>query len=294
MKRAIVLLMLLPTPCLAANDFSEDVNCVALDTGEGNNAGKLYDFHADANNTINIGFAGVPYDVNEGYYKEGTKSRVIKTGAMTATLADASLGPASFPQKVGNTCEAISVCAWLMPFSATVAQHHVVNKKYSTTDTGWSLTLDGALDPNRFEFSIGYNAGANEETFTDTSTAIVNKQWYHVGCTYEASSKAWRIRVYDDNGESINESTGTGSQTMDANTNNDLCVFNAGHWVLNTPFYGWYDEIVIFNDILTTNEIDQIRKGIYPSAGAQTMPLLLVKDYPIGRELVSYINFPVN
>jgi hypothetical protein len=108
---------------------------------------------------------------------------------------------------------------------------------------------------------VYYSSGTSTEILTDTGTTLVDDQWYHIGFTFSNSTKAWRIRVWDDTGSSVAETTGTATNVITATT----APVNIGGQDTVSQSNGYYDEVVVFNDILTTGEIDAIRAGTYSS-----------------------------
>jgi len=114
---------------------------------------------------------------------------------------------------------------------------------------------------------IGYNGGASEEQVYASGPVMAQDKWYHCAYTYDGSSKAWKIRVWDEDAGTVTETTGTMVQTMNIESQTFYMDSDASsQW----PTKGNMDEVVIFNDVLTSDEIDQIRLGTY---GAPTGPI---------------------
>jgi hypothetical protein len=82
-----------------------------------------------------------------------------------------------------------------------------------------------------------------------------------VAFTYQDADKSIRVRVWDDTaGKLLYDYVGKTSAPMTI-TNAPLVL---GGLPLMSSFYdGLLDEVVVFKDILTTDEIDQIRQGRY-------------------------------
>ena len=87
--------------------------------------------------------------------------------------------------------------------------------------------------------------------------------WYHVGATFNNSSKAFQLSIYEDGVGVIHDHSGTATDNISITSGGFAigATFDSG-----TPyrhFDGWIDEVVVFSDILTPGEIDQIRSGTY-------------------------------
>ena len=53
---------------------------------------------------------------------------------------------------------------------------------------------------------------------------------------------------------------------------------------------GWIDEIVVFNDILSAAEIDEIRAGTYGVSGGQLIMISKALDWEVNRFLDDFVN----
>ena len=237
-----------------ANDFSSDSNCLCLYNCESGALG------TDSQGSIDLANASIDADTTN--FKQGSASALANDLSDQLWIADASL-PAGFPGKSGTTNRTISLCGWIRP--AGVEGWHAIASKYSTGDAkrSWALNMDGA----EVKFSLGYNAGASFEEFSHAGVALSANQWYHVAATYNGSSKAWRIRVWDDTGSSVTESTGTGIQTMNLE-DTEFTLFGRDDNI--GAMLGNIDELVLFDDVLTADEIDQIRAGTYGASSSSS------------------------
>jgi hypothetical protein len=132
--------------------------------------------------------------------------------------------------------------------------------------------------------SIGYNGGASWETISH-ATAMSTGVWYHVGCTFDNSDKSYRIRVWDDNASTILGSDKTGTATNNINVEDGFLVIG-DTWGGSPLLDGQLDEIVVFKDILTADEIDQIRGGTYGASAGQ----LIIISKALDMELQMFFN----
>jgi len=114
-------------------------------------------------------------------------------------------------------------------------------------------------------FVKGYNNGTSRET-SSASSYILAGRWYHLGCTYDDGTKAVRMRLWDDTAQTVVETTGTQAQAIYLSTEPLYVGALQSSSVQYHEFDGLLDEMVLFNDILTADEIDAIRAGTYGNA----------------------------
>jgi hypothetical protein len=238
----------------AANDFSEDGNCVALWRFEN---GALTTDSKGSNTLVGGGGSPTADTVN---FKEGAASVEIDNSDYY-NVNDGDLD-AGFPLKNGDANKKISVCFWVK-FASIGSYDGIFNKgssnKYSfQVHTGWSN--------EKMTLGIGYNNGSSLELIT-FGTACSTGIWYHMGVTYQDSDKSYKMRIYDDNaGALLGGSELTGNTTNNINIEDGIVTvgkYSNGSYYLD----GLIDEMVIFNDILSSDEIDQIRAGTYGVGG---------------------------
>lgn len=231
------------------NDFSADVNCKAL--------WKLDDgaLTVDSKETNTLTNDGVL--VNTSDYKEGDASGQFAVGDFMEIIDDDLVS--GFPLKSDDTKKEISTTFWVkFDYVVGLGGFETVHAKYISTSGKRSIAygiynLDGVTT---FVFLHGYNNGDNGKYYFST-VPVVTGVWYHVGYTYRDSDKSWKIRVWDDTNETVSEDTGN---TDDYISISDVQV-RIG--VLYNWLQGLVDEIVVFNDILTSDEIDDIRQKLY-------------------------------
>jgi len=229
----------LPIP---TNDFSNDPNCVALYRFE---SGELTTDSKGTNTLTNVG-------VSE-------ESTIIKEGSCSAFFvaaqndkmycADADLSN-DFPGKYGTANKSFSFCFW---FKTGSGQQIFIDKG--------SYLLGLLAD----KFILYLKTGElTSYTVTHTGTIVIS-QWYHVGVTYDGSTDEVRIRIWDDTEQEILASDKVETAEEYALYEND---FSLG-WSIDVGYElsGFLDELVVFDDVLTVEEIDEIRNGIYEAGG---------------------------
>lgn len=240
---------------VSGNDFSGDPNCVALWRFED---GALT---ADSIGT-NILTNNNGVVSNQVDYKEGAASADFELDSSQCFyIADGDLD-ANFPLKNGDSNKKISICFWFQRESSVASSEILISKWDSTLNTR-SLLLQ-INSSNEFRFYLGYNGGASAELVLNTGTVLATGRFFHFGFTFQDSDKAWKIVIWDDTAESkIVDASGTAGQ----NINVEDSPFVIGGYFDNGSIFGSYDgekdEVVVFKDILTTGEIDEIRQGVY-------------------------------
>ena len=255
--KKLLLILLLCSVCQAVNDFSGDTNLIALYNLE--NGALLTDSSGNGETLTDDSITADAVN-----YKQGSASGFANADGDELYRIDADLS-ADFPGKSGAGNKTFSVCFW-MRCTDLDATNYIVSKWGGTPSRLWSVNV---TDTNvRWLISA---TGSDAEALTETNTTIGENKWYHVGATYNVD-KTWRIRIWDVDATSVAESTGTGSLLL----GDEAARFSLFNYALGiSGFEGNLDEVVIFKDVLTADEIDQIRAGTYsvaaPSATGQVI-----------------------
>ncbi len=234
------------------NNFAVDPNCAALWRFE---AGKLTLDSIKTNKLKDVNSV----DVNTVDYKQGAAAASFdRADGEYFSIIDANLS-SGFPFKNGTTNNKISVCFWLK-FDEMNLYPYIFSKNLSNK-YGFGISKTN-LD--KLQTFIGYSNGANPEQFIHEST-LQRGRWYHVGITFNSASKAYRIRIWDATANAIlgTDLTGTATHNVTFDAGEVRIGQSAGRSTYNYNLDGMLDEFVVFNDILTSAEIDKIRQGTY-------------------------------
>jgi hypothetical protein len=234
------------------NDFSNDTHCKAvwnLDDG-------ALTVDSKGSNTLTNTNGVVANTVD---FKEGDASaEFVAASGQTLVITDANLD-AGFPLKNGDTNKEISVCCWVKLTDFTLVGWEGIWSKYESAANTRSMELGVDNATQRFKVFMGIGTGSSSVNFSELNTTVVADRWYHVTVTYRDSDKSWRIRVWDDTAQTAVESTG--------NTTSFINVEDAPFHINGNPSGNELDiiidEFVVFSDILTVAEIDDIRGGTY-------------------------------
>lgn len=232
---------------LVGNIFTADSDLVALwKMDDGTNF-----TDSSGNGNTMSGSASTPYHCAEGV----SCVQFSAAGTQKATITDGNLS-AGFPGKNGVAEKDFSICLWARPASIGVSTRGIITKWDSTTNTrSWAVSLNVIGQPR---FQIGYTNGTLAYSVTANATLSL-ETWYHIGCTYDATTKGMVLRVHHEDGTLIGNYTGTVPGAMASTT----YQVNAG--LINTAatnhYDGKLDEVVIINRKLTTTDIDNIFSG---------------------------------
>ena len=235
-----------------ANNFAADDNCVAL--WKFNNGALTTD--SKGGNTLSSN--GTP-TADTGDFQEGDASVELNVaGNDRFKITDAALD-VGYPFKTGDTTKKMSICMWFKADS--LPSNNSWRFLYGKLETGKAVIdisiFDDAGTPN---FRLGHSGGSALQKI-DYTTNITTGIWYHMGLTYQDSDKSYRMRIWDDNAGALLDSDITGTATNNINIENAYVNIGALGDILEWD--GHMDEVVVFNDILTQGEIDEIRGGTY-------------------------------
>ncbi|HNS20344.1 MAG TPA: pre-peptidase C-terminal domain-containing protein [Sedimentisphaerales bacterium] len=236
------------------NDFTVDPNAVAWWRFE---TGKLGADTVGTNILTNHGVTANTTDVKEG----------VSSGDFEASekdylwIPDANLS-ADFPLSSTTAPKRISVAYWMKLESLPITNYTYDSFSKATSTAALNSIALMVHANGTVGFFTGYNNGMSYESkWTDQAVSI--GKWYHVVVTYQDSNRTFRINVYDaDAGTTLSNRTGTMTYNISV-TDAGVYIGARSDLSANRYFDGLLDEMVVFNDILTTAEIAQIRAGTY-------------------------------
>ena len=263
-------------PCWAANDFSGDPNVVAfykMEVADFDNPAnnKLYDHSGNAN-VLSITGANADPTADTVNYKEGAASCYFNPAATTCWgyRTDGNLS-SDFPLKVGYANPvAASVAFWFRAAALpTLGEQYIglVAKYHSSNERSFMVLLFYNSGTPILGFWKGHTSGTASES-TNHTTTISADQWYHVALTYNDTTGAVVFRVWDETAGTVLEVTDTHNEAISL----EDTPFTLGVWgelsMQDLNFDGRLDEVVVFDDVLTADEIDEIRAGTYGAPAA--------------------------
>lgn len=256
-------LILLPMLCFAANDFTGDGNCKAL-----------WRFENGVETTDTIGTNTLvdrnTVTVDGVNYKEGAQSIIPELDtAESYYVTDANLD-AGFPFKNGDANKKISACFWFKAETSLAAAYLVA--KYTGGGNNRSFAIMFGTDSKVWP-RIGYNGGASLQEAPTVSAATTDGQWYHVGITFQDSDGAYKIRIWGDTESAVISNVADNfTENIYISTMEFTIAAKSGG---GATYDGNIDEVVVFDDILTDGEIDEIRAGTYGAAAGLSIPIAM-------------------
>lgn len=254
------------------NDFSTDPNCVAVYRLEPGN--HLVD--SKGSNTLTE-YLGGNLSPTTGQYAEGAGALDFGSSGTSGALyrADEDLS-ADFPFKVGTENTTVSLTMWLW-LNTTYSSNLYLGGKYGANSGfgGFDLVV-----PNNesIRLSIKYNNGANVSITTIFPAASITPRTpYFLAFTYDGATQTCYARLYNHyTGTFVEYGPTVLSYAISVGENSAPFVLGGyadTSTVSSAQWFGVQDEVVIFNDILTTDEMDAIYQGLY--TGPPVTPLTI-------------------
>ena len=236
------------------NNFASDPNCVALWRFE---SGQLT---ADSVGTNTLTNHGVTANTTDK--KEATSSANLQAAQNDYfSIANASLS-SMFPFSGAAAPKTISVAFWMKLNSLPLVGY--TYDPFSKLDSSRALATFTTMigDGGQMGFFIGT---ADSRKYEDawTTSIIVPGQWYHVVVTYRDSDRSYQINVWSaETGAVLAEKTGALTNNIVV-TNADVYLGARQDLEANRFLDGLLDEMVVFNDVLTPDEMAKIRAANY-------------------------------
>jgi hypothetical protein len=255
-----------------ANVFTTDANCVAA-----------YAFESGAllTDIMGLNALGDGGPVVSATCKEGSGSANFEDSTTDYFyISDAGLSE-GFPMRAGDASpiKILSICGWFR-LESKGKLVSIASKWDTTGKRNWGVFIG---TDNVLTFRIGTGGGDTSElSGAINSTALDTGIWYHFGITFNDATKAWYGRVWNDTASTTEENSSTFTNNVNVE-NSGFCI--GGYYTSGSPSAGFFDglidELVIFKDLLTSNntasdEIYQIRAQIYGAAGAPAGGIAMV------------------
>jgi hypothetical protein len=235
-------------------DFYTDPHAIALYRYEKNHLTRDSTGHGNS-------LTGVPTEEGSNF-REGRGAAHFENSLNQYQLqgdADLSTG---YPGKLGDAVKQITVCFWVYHHVLTGGTYYAYYWKghYAASPNGticWFLAQLGTI----FRFGISAD-GSSYNQYTIDPGMVVNR-WYHCAMTYNGVTKALHLRVWGQTEQTV---TDQWSVTAEAPLiANGPVLIGAGDYSGVPAIYldGVLDELVVFNTILTSAQIDKVRNGTY-------------------------------
>jgi hypothetical protein len=163
-----------------------------------------------------------------------------------------------FPLKSGDTNKKITVCTWVRPENTT-NWGYIYSKGFrgaSAEELSYILYISGG----RVSLELGTGDGTTYEGGQHSSQLSLDI-WYFICASYDDSTRAYRIRIWDDNAGAIlgTDKTGTISSTLYVGSK-PVSIgsgYSGYHY-----FDGRLDKMMVFNNSLNTTYMDEVRTAV--------------------------------
>ena len=173
------------------------------------------------------------------------------------TLKASSMSPADLGF-ISNDDALWTICGWVKATSIAGDRAILSNTDFGAGENGFLIrTADTSGHINLF---CGTNGGATGDLFQATSgtVAIPNTDWNFLMVQYNNSTGNIKMSVNDGTVETVSKTSG-GSLTNTDTPSTYLYMGNVA--ALDNDWIGSLDEFVIFNRILTADEIEDLYAG---------------------------------
>ena len=238
------------------NVFAADPNCVALWRFE---EGQLRTDDIGSNRLANKGVQTDQVD-----YQEGSAAAQFHSNELDWMSIDNDALSPDFPTKSGDANVEMSICFWMK--ANTFSYENTIISKYliATDDRSWRIFAGNrTFTTGILKIGLGTGSGSTFNTykFDEPEQELNVDQWYHVAFTYRDADKQYHVRVWDETaGAVLFDAEGTAAYRIAVG---DAPIVLGTLPLESRHFNGLLDEMVVFKDILTSDEIDRIRQGSY-------------------------------
>ncbi len=192
--------------------------------------------------------------------KEGAGCANIKAGERDSLSIYDDYLSTNFPTRKNDPNVVMTLCFWMkprsFPFNATVISKYQI----ATDARSWRLYF-GSLPAYHLKLGLGRGSGDEftDYPFNQTTELLVANHWYHVAFTYRGSNRYYHVRVWDGTDNVLRiDREGTATAPM-ALTNAPIILGNTP--LESSYFDGLLDEVAVFNQVLTSGQIDKVRRG---------------------------------
>jgi hypothetical protein len=223
---------------------------------------------------------GSSYDFGEGEYASRSGSALSSR----------------FPLQSSDTDKQITVCCWVR-FKSLSGRQTIFTKLLNNSSNANSLGLFMVNDTPYLQWAISTNDIQIVPALTFDDVNLVIDRWYHIGLVVDGLERTVYLHVWDDKAKT------TLCKAWYASRNpypiSTLVVgngdFRVGYFYGNSSegamwLNGYLDEFVVFNELKSPFEIDQIRLGRFngPSQGQAIGDFGLTTSYsPAGKVTIA-------
>jgi len=190
---------------------------------------------------------------------EGEASAEFSGTADRLNCSDSDLDP-GFPMKSDGINKDITTIQWIK-FTQLGPTVNVLWAKYKAGNVVYRLS---AYADGRIQISSGYEGGFINQEGDWFGTSVQTDRWYFIASTYQYSDRSYRVRIYDYTADDFLDGDLTGNFDHDI----DVGDVGDGFFILSyaspsLSFKGLMDACIVFNRALSTEELEDIRLGMF-------------------------------
>lgn len=188
-------------------------------------------------------------------------------------IANASLD-SDFILKAGNYLS-LAGAFRLESYPSAAGYCLVAKHNPGTGKRGLALSIYEDSGTYYFRAVIGYNSGADFEAWNVALAGLALNNWYRYVWTYDRTSKAWALWLYDVIGDTdYTSDSGTSTNTLNLIDADFTIGAYLNSSTITWAFDGEQDDITVFKRCLTSTEKDAIFAGTFgPSMAPNVLTL---------------------
>lgn len=222
------------------------------------------------NNTVSYGTGDYYYNTTE--QQSSNCADFESTSQEYLDIANSSLD-SSFPIKSGGS-GTFSLCFWMKVESAPAASTIISKYDYNVTSNRTFLMRFNNGATGIIETYIGISGSPYYETL-DAAYQMSANRWYHIGFTFNNTTKDWKLRIWDDTTQTVVRNV---SSTASNNIQLGSASFAVGAaYATGSPqnyLDAMIDEVVVFDTEISTTDIDDIRNGDFGAVANKVFHLV--------------------
>lgn len=241
-----------------ANDFSSFSACKAYWRLEpaGITTDSISTNTLTVNNAANIISTTTPNQFREGSGGIYLERAASNFGSLSITDANLVSG---FPFKSGDATEIITVTCWCKPFCWTNdTTYRYLWSKWNTTA---ARSIGFAVYSGAFNILVGYSSGGSSQALYTSSSYYAPNTWHFTAVSIDGINKKARLLIWREAGIQRWDRYEYAITNTVSVTTADFRIGESS--TTGAPFFGYLDEVAVFNSLLSENTIERIRAGTF-------------------------------
>ena len=139
-----------------------------------------------------------------------------------------------------------------------------------------------AYADGRILISSGYEGGFINQEGRWFGANVQTNRWYFIASTYQSSDRSYRVRIYDYTADNFLDDDLIGNFNHDINVGDPGDGFFILSYASSTfSFKGLMDACIVFNRVLSAQELEDIRLGMFGEGqGNAALEVMVQVDDP--------------